>query len=404
MRVVASPSSFPHRLAYRTMSRAVAVPVTPSVLTWAVKESGYTHDELAAAVRVPPDEIRSWEAGEHQPNLTQLRALSGKLKRPMAAFLLPRPPRQATPALEFRRAPGEARSQLNADERRMVRAAARLQRVLSWINRELHRPPVLLARVGTRGSAETAARETLDALRAMAAERQTWRSSSAAFHWWRLKLEESGVFVLMLPLGADGCRGFSLWDDYAPLIAVNTAWSPEARAFTLFHEYGHLITRTNSVCLEGVGRTQVQSDAVERWCEQFAAAVILPLEQVQHALATHGWGHGVDDVNMVRTIAREFKASLRATALRLIELNVATWELYASLPAAVDRKRPGGGGAGRDRVQVRSDQYGDRAIGLFAEALRQDVVGRGDVLDYLDVPPHALAAVSAAGSASTEPE
>lgn len=381
------------------------MPVTPSVMRWAVDESGYPLEELAAATGVTSATIESWRAGASQPSLTHLRALASKLKRPLAAFLLPHPPRLPVPALEFRRAPGEQRRHLNPDERRLVRSAARLQRVLSWINRELQRPQVGLPRASIKASAESAAVETRDRLKAAGLDPQSQPSSSAAFQWWRSALEQSGVFVLMLPMGAEACRGFSLWDDDAPLVAVNTAWSAEARTFTLFHEYGHLLTRTNSACLEGTHhRASAQSDAVERWCEQFAAAAILPLADLQQVLSSHGWQRGVTDVGIVVKIAKHFKASLRATTLRLIGLGVAGWELYRSLPPTADRKPSGGGGSGRDRTQVRHDQYGDYAMKLFAAALQREVVSGGDVLDYLDLSPQALAAGGGVESVTAESE
>jgi Zn-dependent peptidase ImmA (M78 family) len=196
----------------------------------------------------------------------------------------------------------------------------------------------------------------------------------------------------MLSMGSDSCRGFSLWSDRSPLIAINTAWNVEARIFTLFHEYGHLLTRTNSACVEGIqSRTSARSDAVERWCEHFAAAVILPTQDLRGFLRAHGFAHGIDDFQVLRKVANHFKASLRATALRLIDLGTAGWSLYRSLPPASDQKtRGGGGGVERDRAQIRSDRYGIRTLELFASAVRRDVVSGSDVLDYLDLPPAAI--------------
>ncbi len=387
------------------MPRATAVPVTPSVLTWAVTDSGYPLDELAAVAGVSPDVITSWGAGESQPSLTQLRALANKIKRPLAAFLLPRPPELPSPLLEFRSPPGAERRQLNPSERRNVRDAARLQRVLSWMVRELRLPQVNVPRVSIRAAIEGEAAQARVRIGIGVREQEQWTTSSAAFKGWRSALEKSGIFVLVLPMGADACRGFSLWDSHAPLIAVNTAWNAEARIFSLFHEYAHLLTRTNSACIEGTyRRTSAQSDTVERWCERFAAATILPVKQLRQLLEAQGWDRRVTEVEDVRSVAKRFKASLRATTLRLIDVGVAEWNLYASLPKSADRKLRGGGGAGRDRAQVRHDQYGAHTMQLFRAALEHDVVGRGDILDYLDIAPPALSAsrVSEPSAAETE--
>ena len=374
------------------MSRATAVPVTPSVVEWAVAESGYSLDELAAATDVPADKIGSWAAGDSQPTVTQLRALAGKVRRPLATFLLPRPPRQAKPALRFRAPPGSTRRDLNPSERLRVREAARLQRVLSWMAGELHLPPPGIPRLRPTGSAEKHASEARARIQASARDRSQWRSSHAAFQAWRTGVQGSGIFVLTVPLGPDACRGFSLWDDRAPVIAVNTAWSAEARSFTLFHEYAHLLTRTNSACVEGpYRRTSSSSDPVERWCEHFAAAVLLPEDDLRLFMqARLQKAPRVTEFEAVRSIATHFKVSLRAATLRLIDLDLAEWDLYASLPPVADNKARGGGGAGRDRVQVKRDHYGAPVMEIFATALRREVVTGGDVLDYLGIPPGSL--------------
>src|SRR3954447_3556788 len=87
----------------------------------------------------------------------------------------------------------------------------------------------------------------------------------------------SGVVVFLFQLGADNCRGFSLWHDRAPVIAINTTWNDEARTFTLFHEVGHLVTRTNSACTSAPASAVTGAwDPAERWCERFAAAALVP--------------------------------------------------------------------------------------------------------------------------------
>jgi hypothetical protein len=92
-----------------------------------------------------------------------------------------------------------------------------------------------------------------------------------------------------------------------------------------------------------------------------------------------------------RAIANAFKVSWRAAAIRLIERGVASWDLYAQIPPVTEYKGGGGGAdGGRDRGEIRQDQYGDKAVGVFIRALNRELLGRGDVLDYLDVPDSAI--------------
>src|SRR5690606_10048362 len=113
-----------------------------------------------------------------------------------------------------------------------------------------------------------------------------WRSASAAFDAWRSALERLGVLVLLFPLGEENCRGFSLASGLAPVIAVNTAWNDQARAFTLFHELGHLMTETASACASAPPASVAGAwDPAERWCERFAAATLVPEPAARGLLA-----------------------------------------------------------------------------------------------------------------------
>ena len=368
------------------MPRGKTVPITQSVLRWALDDAGYQAEALAQAIGVSAATLDAWLGGREQPTLTALRALAAALKRPLATFLLPRPPRIPKPAVEFRAPPGGERAELNVTERQRIREAARLQRMLAWITRELGRSAPDLPRVTISASEENAAQDTRARLGITPEQQEQWRSASAALHGWRAALERTGVFVLLLPMGEDSARGFSLWDEQAPLVALNTSWNAEARIFTLFHEYAHLLTRTSSACLEGAYRWPTsKSDPTERWCEQFAANVIIPRPRLEAYLASEGVEVPVTDTKAVGRIARRFRASMRATALRLISLEAANWGLYKSLPPLAERKPPGGGGVGRTRVQIRYDQYGPHTTEVFTTALQKDVVNRADVLDYLNV-------------------
>jgi hypothetical protein len=91
---------------------------------------------------------------------------------------------------------------------------------------------------------------------------------------------------------------------------------------------------------------------------------------------------------LIPAVARQYSVSHRAAALRLVELRYLTWDDYEALPPF--EPKPKGGGKGRDRTQLREDQYGVRTTRLVGRALDRDVIGRGDVLDYLDVPESAI--------------
>lgn len=375
------------------MGKVTEVPITPEVLDWAIGESGYTVLEVADAAGVDVADLNAWLKGRGRPGVTAVRSLAQTLRRPVAAFLLPRPPGGDRPDVRFRHMPGVPSRELTPDERRYIRKAARLQRMIAWLVDEMREPGAHLPTADLDDDPQTVASAFRDRLGIKVTTQLGWTSASVAFDAWRSGVEEPGVVVFLFQLGADNCRGFSLWHDKAPVIAINTAWNDEARTFTLFHELGHLLTQTNSACTAAPPQAVSGPwDPAERWCERFAAAVLVPEDALRRLLRERIGGRAtrVTDVATVRWIAGKFRASLRAVTLRLIELGLANWELYRALPATGDAKRGGGGGKGRGRQEIQEDQLGVRAIALFRRAVETDVVSRSQALTYLDIPDAAL--------------
>ena len=381
------------------MSRGTLIPITPSVLRWAIGESGYTDHQVADRIGVELTTLQSWEGEETKPNLTQFKKLAAFLHRPSATFLLPEPPKLEHPQIAFRHPPEAERTGLNPDEIRYVRETIRLQRALAWVSNELSQDLPELPRIQVGDDVQRVATETRSRLDITDELQSSWTSVSQALHTWRSAVEATGILVFSLPLGKGkvSCRGFSIWNEHAPVITVNSGWSYGARLFTLFHEYAHLLSRTSSACIEGGRRFRRSTDPIERWCERFAASVLMPWDPVLAYLEDRlHWSPGevIEDIETPRRIANRFKVSLRAATIRLIEKRLATWELYSEIPASSDDKERGGPpGEGRDRGKRRSDEYGKRPGELLARAVHNDLVSHADAVSYLDIPSADMEAI-----------
>ena len=386
------------------MPRGTAIPITPEVLEWAIHESGHEAGAVAAAAGVDRRTVNAWLAGQGKPNLTQFHHLAAFLKRPEAVFFLPRPPQGHPVEVELRSPPGVKRREPSPDERLHIREAARLQRGLAWVMEELGEDTDPLPKIATARSPEEAAATVRSELGIAVAEQLGWGSEFEAQRRWRTALERRGVSVLFLPMGEDAVRGFSLWHPRAPVIAVNTHFNPQARSFTMLHEYAHLLTRTNSMCAQAPAKAWKEGDQIERWCEQFAAAFLVPWATAESLLAQKfSWKRGaqIDGLGPASHIAKKLHVSLRAAVLRLIDRNVAAWALYQQIPPLADQKSGGGAAAGgRRRPQIRVDEYGVRSTRAFLDAVRRDVITRDDALRYLDVADTEVEELEALTSAA----
>ena len=90
------------------MAQRVEALVEPELLVWARKSARYDVDGAAKRVRVSPERLASWEAGDARPTVKQLRALGKVYGRPLAIFYLAEPPRDAQPLRDYRRVWGDA--------------------------------------------------------------------------------------------------------------------------------------------------------------------------------------------------------------------------------------------------------------------------------------------------------
>ncbi len=345
-------------------------PVKPNVLRWAVDEDGRSPDTLADALKVEPALLQSWLEGDAAPTRGQVSKLAAVLQRPRALFFLPSPPSVATLPASFRHPPGDDERDVSASARRKVRAARRIQHAVSWALGE--EPPVDVPLGSLDDDPAEAAARARDWLGITDEEQASWSNDYDALRAWREALEGRGVLVFVLEIGRDDVRGFSAWDDRAPLIVANLSGvNPAARSFTFAHELGHLVTRMDSACIEPVDGP-MPGAGVERWCERFGAALLMPRASVLALGRQRGIVQGAADLDDVRAVMRRFRVSARAAALRLIDLGFATPLLYGDVARVFVPKPPPPKGtpiASPPRSVARVRQYGPDVVRTVLTAL-----------------------------------
>ncbi len=368
------------------------VPITGSVLQWAREEAFLTEADLAERLGLPVRDVEEWEAGESYPTRGQFTKLGKVLKRPSAVFFLPTPPIAAGMPTALRRAPGLGGHRLGPEEAQQIRRARRIQKITSWALRDVGEEPVALRRYGVRDDHIGPADEERAGSGVTVADQLAWPSPYQAFRAWRSLLERRGLLVLQLTMGKGKIRGFGVWDDYTPLVAVNTAYDPTARIFTLFHEVAHLLTRTDAACRSFVKPDRHDRDA-ERWCERFAACFLLPEEGLRKVASDKRYGLTVSSPTShpqkARLIANRFSVSTRATAIRLQEIGLVNSDLYTTVELQLaDRDwntATGGDGGGRTAVEKRIGQLGSRVVGILLSAADRGRMNTRDLTDYLEL-------------------
>ena len=361
------------------------VPITPDVLGWAIEQAGLDAESVAARTDVDRGVIDQWVSGKGQPSKTQFKKLARLLRRPQAFFFLEAPPADEGVPPAFRHPPSGERESTR-EELEAVRRARRIQKISIWASERVddvrwQRNPIPERQRRSPSEMAAAVREWLNW---DTTEQQAASSASQVVKFIRTALEQRGVLALQLSIGKSGCRGFSLYDERKPVVAINTHYNPEARLFTYLHELGHLTTRADSMCV-GYAET-----ATERWCEAFAAAFLLPTEHLALRVELRTGGHTVRSIDQARRLARDFNVSLSAMAIRLDNLGWGN-DLFARVPRDADLKSGGGGrGADNTRGAARLRELGEGYFGLLLSAQETGALRRQDVLRYLDVTEEQL--------------
>jgi Zn-dependent peptidase ImmA (M78 family) len=349
-----------------------------------MEQAGVDDVELAERCGTDPDVVAEWREGTTEPGKTQFRRLVARLRRPSAIYFLREPPEPDPVLTQFRHRPGERGSRDLLDvELRAIRSAERVQKVSRWIREKGERPstdlPLLRGMSPNEGA--NRAREFLQwdlALQVGAP------SSSEIARALRARMEDKGILVLQLPMSEDGARGFSLYDERAPLLAANTAYITEARVFTFLHELAHLLRGRSWIC------GHVPDSKVEHWCENFAGSFLMPRKEFVEFLTARFGTQAISSINDVTTIARRFHVSLRATAVMLDRVGRAVDGLYEAIDLAADYKRGPGFSRDNSAAAVRLREWGAGYARLLLDAEEQGLLGRTDLLEYFNVPTTQL--------------
>lgn len=378
-------------------------PINSQVLEWAVSESALSAEEIGARLDVPTETVSAWVAGDELPSQGQFTALVKMLRRPASIFFLSSPPESSGMPPSLRRAVGRTERELTAAELREVRRAKRIQRLVSSLELAESPSPPQIPSIASGVSPEDAGAMIRAWLDISLEEQFDWQSPRQAFNAWRDAAESRRILVMQLRLGSGGLRGFSFSDQYAPLVAVNTAENLQARIFTLVHELAHLSSATGTACLEGVNATELDG-SIERWCDRVASAAILPRQALRVAFRQIV-GDDEPSFDVVRKLADRFTVSLRATAVALVQLGLADSTLYDDVEEAAptsDYEKGFGRGGGLRAPQQRLGEVGPRAASVVLEALWSDRLTERDARQYLRLDGAELSELTTALGDSNE--
>ena len=200
--------------------------------------------------------------------------------------------------------------------------------------------------------------------------RRNCRTWTEALRLFIVQAESIGVMVMVSGvvlnnnyrhLDPKEFRGFALADDRAPLVFINGADSKAAQMFSLAHELAHLWLGQSA--LSDVSADEISDNAIETWCNQVAAELLVPMDVFLRELVADEPVH-----DTLSRLARRFKVSTLVVLRRLADAG--RLDRNAFFGAYRDelehlRKLDAGGSGGGDFYRTTASRVSKR----FARAL-----------------------------------
>lgn len=310
---------------------SVRVEVRPSVLEWARARSGIDDETLAK--RFP--RYDDWLGGQATPTLKQLETFAHRTHTPVGFLFLDEPPVEEVPIPDFRTIGDDrvvdADQDVSTDLLDVIYACQARQ---EWYrDHQLLNGESPIEFVGTARTSDMVdevggrMRTLLDWTAENRSSCHTW---DAALTWLRDHAEAAGVLVSISGIvGSDThrkldpqeFRGFALVDPYASVVFVNGADSQGAQVFTLAHELAHLWL--GETALFDLDPRSTRSNHVERWCNQVAAELLVPMDEFRSAFDAHGALRA-----QLQPLAERFRVSTQVILGRVREAGALSWDEY----------------------------------------------------------------------------
>jgi Zn-dependent peptidase ImmA (M78 family) len=337
------------------------------VLRWAAQRTRLDDGDLTARFHKWP----LWLSGEAQPTLKQLEDFARLTHTSIGYFFLPQPPALSLPVPDYRTLRDEARAEPSSA---LLDTLYLCQQRQEWYrdHARMHGLPAVqfVGSASVREASEAVAqrlRETLGLSTETRRQIPTWTD---ALRQLISKSEDAGVMVMVSSvvgsnshrkLDVGEFRGFALADDLAPLVFLNGGDSKAAQMFTLAHELAHVWLGETGVSNTQAG--QVPEQKTERWCNQVAAELLMPLEELRAV-----YQNDTPIPDEIQRLAREFKVSTLVALRRLFDAGyIKQAELWQHYREEQERLR-----TVRERSSSGGDFYrslGARTSKRFARAI-----------------------------------
>ena len=302
------------------MTKTNRIKVKKEIYLWAIKESQKDFEEI----QIKFNSINDWINQNSMPTFRQLEDLANYLKVPFGYMFLDKPPKTNIIEAEFRTI-GNKIPNISKNLRDTVYDMSRKQDWISeyrkdngWDKLDLEKFKVL-----SRDSYIEFAEEAKSFLKLDEDWYKEVNGNKAAYNKLREALELKGIIVMQngvvgfnnhRKLDIGEFRGFMLYDEFAPLIFVNTNDSDAGKIFTLIHEYIHVLFEEDDIFIH----TDAHADNTSEYqINNITAELLMPKSHIKKY-----WNEREKNINQIEDLSKLFNVSKLALAIKLKNLQL----------------------------------------------------------------------------------
>ncbi|MBA4165149.1 MAG: hypothetical protein C0510_11075 [Erythrobacter sp.] len=373
------------------------LPYNGAMFRWAREWRGKSLEDAARRLQTNAENITAWEQGDGAPTVRQARMLAEFYDRSFLEFFLDQPPNLNEPEMvrDFRLHRG-AEDPYEKREIWHIQRWAETQRLnaldlFDLIGEEpptfpqnlvatLKTSPDLIAQL-VRKEAGFAIRQQMDL---------TGNDRNKLPSLIRTAFEALGVLVLRrTDLGIHEIRGITIAEFPLPTVVFGKE-TPTAQSFTLAHELGHILLKQSGISgPPSAENSATEAKAIERWCDQFAGAFLIPATAMAERWAKPNEPMPRVGDDTLNSLAKAFRVSRHAMLIRLVDLGYVEGGFYWKvkrpefLAAEAEVKKGGGIPAYYGRRYINS--HGNLYTGLVLEAMSRGVITNDRAANFMGI-------------------
>lgn len=312
-----------------------SVDISPQTLKWIMEHSQI--DVLSNRAR---SLLELWSSGEKKPTFNQIEQISKATGIPLGYFFLQTPPQEDLSIVEYRTIDS---IELSNPSRNLIDTLHDMDQIQEWMrNTLIAEGNAPLSFVGSLRS-EKSTERFAQSIRAILGIEEEWykktHSAEESFSLIRTSISNIGTIVMMSgivgnnthrPLDIEEFRAFSIVDEYAPLIFINSNDSINGKLFSLLHEFAHICVGENSLFNDRYS-TGKKVKKVEAVCNAVAAEILVP-----QAAFVRDWSAIVDPDNTdietaIDRLASSFKCGITVIARKAYDNGYIDYRQYQAI-------------------------------------------------------------------------